>query len=149
MKILEIIIEIERELNVEIDDEHIGDVFGELKVKDLVEAVNNSVVFNPAYGASNTEMLGSNLLKAFGKPEMAGAWSTIFGLGSFVKETFDLVNLAEIYGSANMHTLIDTIPACVAASAACAQASYVPYRFCQSSKLVPSPFIIQLPISLI
>lgn len=46
MKILEIIIEIERELNVEIDDEHIGDVFGELKVKDLVEAVNNSVKAN-------------------------------------------------------------------------------------------------------
>ena len=40
MNILQIIIAIERELNIEIDDERIGDVFGELKVMDLVDAAN-------------------------------------------------------------------------------------------------------------
>ncbi len=41
MKILEIIIAIERELNIEIDDERIGDVFDELMVRDFVDAANH------------------------------------------------------------------------------------------------------------
>ncbi len=43
MKILEIIIAIERELNIEIDDERIGAVFGELKVRDLIDAANSAM----------------------------------------------------------------------------------------------------------
>ncbi len=43
MNILEIIIAIERELNIEIDDERIGDVFGELKVRDLIDAANSAL----------------------------------------------------------------------------------------------------------
>lgn len=37
LKILEIIIAIERELNIEIDDERISGAFGELKVRDLID----------------------------------------------------------------------------------------------------------------
>lgn len=49
MKILEIIIAIERELKIEINDERIGNVFGELKVKDLVYAANHPAqVRNPS-----------------------------------------------------------------------------------------------------
>lgn len=43
MKILEIIIAVERELKIEIDDERIDAVLDELKVKDLVDAANNAV----------------------------------------------------------------------------------------------------------
>lgn len=77
----------------------------------VIDAVNNSQASQndtlknalSSYGVSNIDLMGSNLLN---KSEIKGAWSTIFGLGSFVKETFDLVNLANIYGSANMQTQI-------------------------------------------
>lgn len=44
MQVLQVIIAVEREFKLEIDDERIDDVFGELKVKDLVDAANHSVM---------------------------------------------------------------------------------------------------------
>ncbi|WP_198009398.1 phosphopantetheine-binding protein [Nitrosomonas sp. Is79A3] len=64
MKILEIIIAIERELNIEIDDERIGDVFGELKARDLIDAANSVMKVKNRRDYSRIKPTASNNLVA-------------------------------------------------------------------------------------
>lgn len=83
----------------------------------VIDAVNNSQASQKdtlksaltSYGVSHIDLMGSNLLKAFNKSGITGAWSAVLGLGSFVKEIFDVANLADIYGNANMHTQINGV----------------------------------------
>lgn len=66
MEILQIIIAIERELKIEIDDDLIGDVFGGLKVKDLIGAANNAIKVKNRRDYSRINPTASNNLVALG-----------------------------------------------------------------------------------
>ncbi len=64
MGVLQIIIAVERELGVEIDDERIGAVLDELKVKDLIDATNSAVQLRNSLGYSRIKQTASNNMVA-------------------------------------------------------------------------------------
>jgi acyl carrier protein len=67
LQVLQIIIAIERELNIEIDDGRIGDVFGELKVKDLIDAANSAVQLRSSRDYSRIKPTVLNNMVALGR----------------------------------------------------------------------------------